>query len=244
MAHRRWTTRWRQASPSGSGTHRWRYGPCSAYSGPRALIADNALSTESLERLPRDLEDALSQYWDELPPPVQGVLRVASVAGRRFPSDPVISACGATVNDDAADLLARAADTYSYVRPLKRDLYGFDDASFYQTARRSADETFTAARVAAIHQAVVDYAVAPPESGSQAAREAAMSIHVALATEGLTDQLPAGESAWTLAELAADRFDFGTAVAYGRHYLQWTGIPFGDYESLPGSYLHRRMAPE
>ena len=187
------------------------------------LIQQQHLTIDEITRLPRDLEDALRKYWDEIPQTVQTVLAMAAVAGIRFLPAPIIAAATAQGITDATHRLGQGQHPYSFVRGIEADLAAFVDPIFYDAAQRAAQDTFTSAEYQIIREALVDYAlIVSLEDSTQAVCEAAWSAHVMLAKEGFTNTTNAAQSALNLAHLAANKFDYTTAIQQTQLSLDWT----------------------
>jgi tetratricopeptide (TPR) repeat protein len=203
----------------------------------RRLIAEGGLTLHEMGRLPRDLEDALRLYWDDIPEEVQTVLAIAAVAGFRFLPTPVVAAATAQEIDDALGRLKEGENPYSFVRNVETGLATFADPIFHDTAQREADDTFTNAQQDSIHQAIIDYAltVSLADQGP-AVCEAAWSAHVRFASEGFSDPTLAASSAVNLAQLSASRFDYLAAIDLARRSLKWTALPLGDSQMLTLRY--------
>ena len=199
----------------------------------RRLIAESGLTQDALGRLPRDIEDALRLYWDEIPGEVQTVLAIAAVAGFTFLPFPVATAAEAERVDHPLERLRQGEDPYSFVRNVDTGLATFADPIFHDTAEREADDTFTKAQSDAIREAVVDYA-ATVSLGVQGAAvcDFAWSTHVRFASEGLSDPVRAASSAVRLAELSASRFDYLAAIDLARRSLSWTAADLDDPRTL------------
>jgi len=206
----------------------------------RRLIGESGLTQDALGRLPRDVEDALRLYWDEIPGEVQTVLAIAAVAGFTFLPIPVASAAAAEGVDHPFERLKQGEDPYSFVRSVDTGLATFADPIFHDTAEREADDTFTKAQRDSIREAIIDYAAAV-SLGAQGAAvcDFAWSTHVRFASEGLSDPLRAASSAVNLAELSASRFDYLTAIDLARRSLNWTAADLDDPRTLT---LRRHLA--
>lgn len=206
----------------------------------RHLIQDGGLTQASLGRLPRDIEDALRLYWDELPGEVQTVLSVAAVAGPTFLSLPVSTAAEAAGLEHPFESLKQGGDPYGFVRNVDSGLATFADPIFYDTAKREADDTFTSTQCDSIRAAIIEYAVDVSLGAHGAAVcEFAWATHVRFASEGLTDCARAASSACKLAELSAARFDYLRAIDLARRSLAWA---VADRDDLSRLNLRSKLA--
>ena len=188
----------------------------------RKLIGQGALTVDELGRLPRDLEDALRLYWDEVPRSVQTLLAMAAVAGFRFLPTPIIAAATAQGINDATIQLGQGQSPYSFVKGLDSDLAAFVDPIFFDTAYRAADDYFTTSQRDLIRQSIVEFALdVTLTDHAPAVCEAAWSAHITLAAEGFTDTELAAQSAFNLAQLSADRFEYTAAVLQAQRSLEW-----------------------
>ncbi|MEI6231346.1 MAG: hypothetical protein WCP81_11480, partial [Actinomycetes bacterium] len=195
----------------------------------RKLIALGELTIDEIGRLPRDLEDALRLYWDEIPSSVQTLLAMAAVAGYRFLPTPIIAAATAQGIDDALERLGQGQNPYSFVNGLDADLAAFIDPIFYDTALRSADDSFTNTERDLIRRSIVEFALKVSlTEHTPVVCEAAWSAHITLAAEGFTDVALAALSAFNLAQLAADRFEYTAAILLAQRSLEWTPPTLAD----------------
>ncbi len=199
----------------------------------RRLIAEDGLTLRDIGRLPRDLEDALRLYWDDIPEAVQTVLAIAAVAGFKFLPTPIVTAAAAQGINGALERLKQGENPYSFVRNVETGLATFVDPVFHDAAKREADDRFTNPQRSSIRQAIIDYALTVSLAGQgPGVCEEAWSTHVRFASEGVADPAPAALSAANLAELSASRFDYLEAIALARRSLNWTAAPSGDSQTL------------
>ena len=125
--------------------------------------------------------------------------------------------------------LGQGQNPYSFVNGLDADLAAFIDPIFYDTALRSADDSFTNTERDLIRRSIVEFALKVSlTEHTPVVCEAAWSAHITLAAEGFTDVALAALSAFNLAQLAADRFEYTAAILLAQRSLEWTPPTLAD----------------
>ena len=189
----------------------------------REDIKTGVFSSANNDRLPRDLESALRDYWDEIPVEAQSVLAIASVGGQRFLPVPVVAAAAAQGIKEARKYLLKGKDVYGFISGIDQVIETFIDPIFWETAEGAADELFTLKQKEDFKKAVAEYAISViPEEGSSAGCDEVWSAHVAMAMEGFVGTQEAAISSAKLAELRYRRKDYFSALDDIKRAIDWT----------------------
>jgi hypothetical protein len=91
------------------------------------LVKSGRFDAESLEAIPRDLDDILRLYWNELPENVQRTLALAALAGMQFPAEPVAEAAESIGFSNPYGQLNQAAQLHGYIQSDTALVWSFTD---------------------------------------------------------------------------------------------------------------------
>ncbi len=197
-----------------------------AFFGLRAVrnaISHGGLTPMALSLLPPNLTSAYQDYLEELPEPLQRILTIAAVSGQRFASPPVVEAATLLGSAGAEDHLGSGRHPYGVLRELEEFLDSFADSALHESVLHRAPAEFADYEMEIIAGAVSDYAKSL--NVTEVSRQLASTIfstHLHLASEGYVELHYAAESAWKLARLSADAFNYEEAITVARTYFEWT----------------------
>lgn len=202
----------------------------------KSLIHHGGLTTQDLNRLPRNLSQVMVAYWDELPAELQAVLAVAAISGERFATTPVLDAASTLGLADPGRQLDRGKNPYKVIRSLGESLDAFSDLMLHQVAATHAEDAFSTHELKVIYDSIASYALAlDPTATGATLLSAVWSTHVALAQSDqwdLVNRNAAAESARNLAKFSAGTYNFRVALSYGQVALSWMAGPSDAFQAL------------
>jgi tetratricopeptide (TPR) repeat protein len=196
-------------------------------------IHHSGLTSSALTRLPPDLATVYRGYLLELPEDVQRMLAIAAVSGQQFAAVPVIDSATRLGAKRPQEDLSLGLEPYGVLRKVEELLDAFADVSFHEIIGERTGHEFADFEMETIVQSISNYADSLDRSSvSRQLGETIWSAHVSLAEKGLVDRDRGVDSAWKMAELSAENFDYAGAISYGKRALAWSTVETDGEEAL------------